>query len=487
MGETKPKQRNIDPVKDAHKLVEGRYGTGEMCNIWGPEATFENVMAVQPPGLKAINNITMPKRIDEKYIIALEKAANLESTRPERIREIEALGGHDVIAIGTAYGEAADLIEPGSSSYINYLRTSADSTETAKAIQCKHAYHVLADSIENLRDITLEKSMEWIEKPYMDQTHLLDAQPTVAGRPLSFFAEMLQSDLDVLKFFHDNSLVCKWADATGNHHAAEAAEIDGMLLQQLYADKLDLNCMTAPAQTPGREYISDIVYSITRAAGTVANLARYIRMGRGMDRGVFYVTSPGKKGSAAMPHKDASGGNPDTEEQAEGFLKILAGDVSSELNSIVFDYGRDLSGSAMDRIILGNSFKLSDDITRKIARIVYKMELNEARSLDRINRTYGIVTSGKLVTYLVDPTKTKNPMARTRAHDLCGDLSIIAYKEKRPYFEVLCENDEITSRIGKSDLREITDPSKYVGFSSQIIEKNYAAYHKKKTFQLPTL
>ena len=75
----------------------------------------------------------------------------------------------------------------------------------------------------------------------MDTTHLYDALPTVAGRPFAHYAEMLQSGLQVLGFFHQNSIKGKWGDATGNHHQATDYGVDGMNLQEEFCRELGID------------------------------------------------------------------------------------------------------------------------------------------------------------------------------------------------------------------------------------------------------
>ncbi len=478
---TLPMPRNIDDIKDAQLLLEGRYGTREMCDIWGTDAnTYEAIMKAQVAGLGTINKL-YPERIPDNYLNALRQTANLEYVNPDRVRELERKTGHDVVAVNTAWGEAAEKIQPGASSLVNFLRTSADSTETAKALRCKKSFEVLADSVENTRDILLEKSVEWIDVPYMDQTHLYDALPTVAGRPFSFYAEMLQSDLDFMAFVHGFSLIAKWADATGNHHSAVAAGIDGMKLQEAYARSLGLGNMTAPAQIPGREFNSDVMYTLARTAGTLANIGRYVATGRGDDRNVF-VFKTKKKGSSAMPHKDTKGGNPTAEEQAESLLHELTGKTATALSTILFNYGRDLTGSASDRLDIGPAFKFTDHVARNLAAVVYGIELDAGRSLERIERTHGVVTAAQVMTYLVDPARTDNPMTREQAHDLTASLATEAYGQHKPFFEVLAENPDVASRIDKETLQRITDPMDYIGQSREIITENFGKLHGKKTF-----
>jgi len=482
MPMTLPKPRNVDEIADAPLLLEGRYGTREMCDIWGTDAfTYKAIMDVQLVGLDCINEL-YSGRIPQEYIEALRLTATFQYVNPDEIRRQEAKGGHDVIAIATAWGRAADEIQPSASSLINFLRTSADSTETAKAVRCRGSLEVYAESIENLRDILLEKSMEWIDTHHMDQTHLYDALPTVAGRPLSFYAEMLHSGTDFIKYVHDHSLIAKWADATGNHHSATSAGIDGIKLQKEYARKLNLRYMVAPAQIPGREFNADVIYALARTSGTIANLATNIAMGFGDDANLYTDLGPRRKGSGAMPHKDVKGGNRTVEEQAESAAHELNGKVTTALGTIKFRYGRDLSGSASDRLDIGASFKLCDHVARRVAGAVYNLGLNKDRSLERVMRTNGIVTAERVMTYLVDAAKVDNPMPREEAHDLMGQLATTAYGEKRPFYEVLSGSPAVTSRIDSNTLRELSDPLTFIGQSKEVIREAYDRYHGQKTF-----
>ncbi|MFC1521163.1 lyase family protein [Elusimicrobiota bacterium] len=474
---TKPRPKGIDARTNPALLVAGRYATKEMIDIWGVEKTFEFILNSQVKAVETISKL-YPKVVARKQANQLKAKANLKSVRPARIRAIEEKTGHDVIAINTAWGET---VPREAASHINKARTSADSTETAKALQIKQALEIMIDSLENLRDIIIEKAMEF-DVPFMDTTHLYDAMPTMAGRPFMFYVEMLESDLQVLNYFYRNSIKGKWADATGNHHSAVALGMDGMRLQENYCKSLGLGCMIAPAQVPGREFISDIFYALARFGETLRNLATYVAWGKSDDVDVFCDLNPTRrKGSSAMPHKDAKGGNPTIEERTKSLSNILRGYATSALSACAFPYARDLSASASDRIMLESAFKLSDCVIRDLANTVYWLGLKKQRSIDRIKRTFGIVTSSQVAAYLTDRRTVKKPMSRKDAHDLMGQLATKAYGSKRNFFDVLAQEHEVTSRISYETLRKITDPVRYIGQSREILRKVYKTCYKKKT------
>jgi len=479
MVNTRPKPTGVDSRTNPSSLVAGRYGTKDMIDIWGPEKTFEYCLDAQSNAVSAMNYL-YPESVPEEDAREIRLNANLEKIDPNRIRELEELTGHDIIAINTALGEQ---VSKEAAAHINKGRTSADTTETAKAMQLKEALGVIADSLENLRDIILEKSIDWINIPHMDTTHLYDALPTVLGRPFAHYGEMLQSNLEFLNYVYNNSIKGKWGDATGNHHSAIALKMDGRKLENLYCeDFCKIGRMMAPAQIPAREFIADCVYVLTRTSETMGNLANYIRMGRSDDVGIFKFTL-GDKGSSAMPHKDAKGGNPRREEQTEGFANYMEGVMQTTLGSCCFNYGRDLRASATDRITLEESFKWGDYVIRNLAKVLYVLEAVEDRCLERVERSYGVTTSQQVMTYLTDRTRTENPMTREYAHDLVAKLATEAYNAKRPFVDVVLENREITELLPEDTLRNITDSTQYIGLSKEIVGDVYANYHGKKTFK----
>lgn len=122
---------------------------------------------------------------------------------PNRVAELEVKTGHDVIAINTAL-EA--LLSPEARTHVNKAKTSADTTQPSRALQFKSALEVIARVTANLRDIMCEKALYWSDVPFMDVTHGYDALPTLAGRPLVHYVEMLQSNLEWIEHVYRNSI-----------------------------------------------------------------------------------------------------------------------------------------------------------------------------------------------------------------------------------------------------------------------------------------
>ncbi|MFH0869469.1 MAG: lyase family protein [archaeon] len=459
-------------------LTAGRYGTLETVQIWGPDNTFEKSLQAQGQAALTLSRL-YPDVVPPENAREIAEMASLAHINPDRIREIEAKKKHDVIAINTSLEEK---ISEGSRPHVNKFKTSADTTQPARALQLKASLQVIAESVENLRDIVLEKALNWVDVPHMDCTHLYDAVPTVAGRPLAFYAEMLQTGLQVIKYFYNNSIIGKWADVTGNHHSAVTAGVDGPRLQREYCKDLGIGFMTAPAQIPGLEFEADIIYSMARISETINNLAKYISWGRSDDVNVFVYKNPKKgKGSSGMPHKDIKGGNPISEEQFMSVRNFVAGQMSSALMNCEMPYARNLSASADMRIILEDVFKFLDHGIRSMAEVVFYLDVDQARCKERVLRSYGVVTSEQVLTVLTDSRMVEHPMGRSEAHDLLGQLATEAFNSKTQFADVLLRNLELTSRIDEPTLRKMTDPLQFIGESKTLVRDVYDMYHGAKT------
>jgi len=463
---------------DPATLAAGRYGTPEMVKIWGADQTFDYCLKVQGQSVKTLS-ILRPDVVSPEIAEIMMSKASIDFVSPARIRELERKGSHDIIAINNAWEE---VLPPDAKPYVNLFRTSADSTDTAKPLQLKHSLEVIANSVENLRDIAIEKSLKWIDKPFMDKTHLYDAMPTVAGRPLAHYVENIGEGLKWLKFAYDNSLVGKWGDATGNHHAATLAGVDGLALQAEYCKDLGLKYSIAPAQVPALEFQLDVAYAITRITESLNNLATFIAEGRGDDVNVFINSSPQKKkGSSAMPHKDAKNGNPTAEEQFMSVRNYMAGNFVTSLMNCQMPYARNLSASSNSRINLEDGFKFLDHAIRGLAKTLYWIELNETRSTERVLRSLGAVTSGQVLTYLTSSSLNNNPMPRSEAHDLMGRVATDSYKNRIMFGDALLLEPEVTSRIDEVTLRNLTDPLKYIGQSKEIVAAVAEKFYQQKT------
>lgn len=467
--------------EDPNTLAAWRYWTKDMAQIWWPEETAKLSLKVQWVSAQVLSDlhpdIVPLDDANEIHDVAISWSVNIE-----RIRELEAKTWHDVIAINTALEEQLSDI---AKTHVNKWKTSADTTQPVRALQLKYAMQIIILVTENFRDIMCEKAMEWRNVPFMDTTHWYDALPTTAWRPIVHYIEMIQSNLDKLKEVYLHSIIWKWWDATWNHHSATALWINWIELQQKLCERLWIWYMDASAQIPWLEFEFDVAFVMARLMETLNNIAKFIALWRSDDVNVFINASPQKnKGSSAMPHKDAKNWNPTTEEQTMSFRNYMLGNLVTAWMNSEMPYARNLAGSANARINFEDWFKALDHIIRNLAKTLYWLELREDRSIERVERSFWVVTSQQVMTFLTDSRETSNPMPRSEAHDLMWKLAQLAYDTKTPFVDVVLWCEAVTSRLSEETIRKITDPLEYVWQSTDIIDKVARKYYQKKTLDI---
>jgi adenylosuccinate lyase len=72
-------------------------------------------------------------------------------------------------------------------------------------------------------------------------------------------------------------------------------------------------------------------------------------------------------------------------------------------------------------------------------------------------------------------------MARDEAHDLAAKLATEAYDRKRNFTDVVLASPEVTSRLSRETIVDITDPIKYLGQTEEIMDMVFKKYHGKRT------
>ena len=119
----------------------------------------------------------------------------------------------------------------------------------------------------------------------------------------------------------------------------------------------------------------------------------------------------GQKGSSAMPHKR----NPITAERLTGLARILRGNLQAGLEDVALWHERDISHSSVERVILPDSSHLAYYSLRRAASLVDDLQVDPARMLDNLDRSYGLVFSQPVLLALVASGLTRDDRLPRRA------------------------------------------------------------------------
>ena len=144
-----------------------RYSREQMRQIWTDENKFSIWLQIEILACEA-------RRIPRKDLATIKRKAKFDV---ERIREIEKVTNHDVIAFLTC---VAEHVGPASR-HIHEGLTSSDVGDTALAVQMTQAADILIEDLKKLRAVVAAKAKKYKMAPMIGRTHGVHAEPVTFG------------------------------------------------------------------------------------------------------------------------------------------------------------------------------------------------------------------------------------------------------------------------------------------------------------------
>jgi adenylosuccinate lyase len=153
----------------------------------------------------------------------------------------------------------------------------------------------------------------------------------------------------------------------------------------------------------------------------------------------------GQKGSSAMPHKR----NPVSSENITGCARLLRGYMVSAYENVALWHERDISHSAVERVILPDATTIVHYALNRLANVVENLVVFEDNMRENMERTFGLYNSQRILLKLID-----KGMSREEAYDLVQPRAMRAWNERRSFREILDGDPEITSLLTPEEIAD---------------------------------
>jgi adenylosuccinate lyase len=238
-------------------------------------------------------------------------------------------------------------------------------------------------------------------------------------------------------------MVGKLSGAVGNF-----AHVDPDVEEEVCRE-LGLAPAAVSTQIVQRDRHAEFCAALAIAAASLEKIALEIR---GLQRTeVLEVQEPfseGQKGSSAMPHKR----NPELSERICGLARVIRSNALAALENVALWHERDISHSSVERVILPDSTILLDYLLDLTTTIVEGLEVDPARMAENLERSYGLVYSQRVLLKL-----TEAGLPRQVAYEIVQRHAMRAWRERRPFLELLAADPAVNDRLGASGLKECFD------------------------------
>ena len=334
-----------------------------------------------------------------------ERAPKIDATFVRRVAEREAVIDHDVAAFVDVVQES--IGEP-EGSWVHYGLTSSDVVDTALSATLVRAADLLLVAVGDLVSVTKRRAYELAAVPTVGRTHGMHAEPTTFGTKLALAC--LQTDRDRTRLLRAREAVSvgKLSGAVGTYSNIDPS------VEQHVCDALGLRPVPA-TQVIARDRHAEYLYVCAALGTTIEALATEVRHLQRTEVGeVEEAFATGQKGSSAMPHKR----NPITAERLTGLARVLRGYLVAGLEDVALWHERDISHSAVERIVLPDASIVAYYATTKMTRLIDGLVIHADRMRENLlEGSHGLVFSQPVLLALVGSGLTRDAAYRIVQRD----------------------------------------------------------------------
>ena len=424
-----------------------RYTRPEMGNIWSENNKFQKWLDVE---LAVCEAYASEGKIPNSAWQNIKEKAGFDL---ERIREIEAITNHDVIAFLT---NVAEYVGPDSR-FIHFGMTSSDVLDTALALQIVEAGQLLVDDVSALLQVLARRSIEFKKTPCIGRTHGVHSEPITFGLKLALWYSEFLRHKERLEQAINGMRVGTISGAVGTFAYIEPR------IEELACMRMGLKPAPISTQIIQRDRHAHFISTLALIAASVEKIAIEIRALQKTEvQEVEEYFSKGQKGSSAMPHKR----NPILCERITGLARVMRGNALAALENVSLWHERDISHSSVERIIFPDSCIGLDYMLNKMVAVLDSMRVYPEIMMSNIGRTKGLIFSQALLLRL-----TEKGMTRDGAYQLVQQLAHEIWNKDVEFKSVVCESEKIRSHLSLGEIEDCFDLDKNLRHVDTIFER----------------
>jgi adenylosuccinate lyase len=357
----------------------------------------------------------------------------------DRIDAIEREVKHDVIAFLTNLAEHVG--EPAR--FVHQGMTSSDVLDTCLAVQLSQAADILLADLDGLLTALKRRAHEHKLTPTIGRSHGVHAEPTTFGLKLAGHYAAFARAKARLKAARAEIATCAISGAVGTF-----ANIDPRVEAHV-AKRLKLTPEPVSTQIIPRDRHAMFFATLGVIAASIEHLALEIRhLQRTEVREAEEYFSPGQKGSSAMPHKR----NPVLSENLSGLARIVRAAVTPALENVALWHERDISHSAVERVIAPDTTIALDFALARLTGVVDKLVVYPEAMRRNLDALGGLVHSQRVMLALIHAG-----MSREAAYRAVQRNAMQVWERGGDFLKLLQADQEVLRHLSAKKLAALFD------------------------------
>ncbi len=430
-----------------------RYTTPRMKFLWSDQNKFQKWLDIEILACEAMAHLgTIPKS-------ALSKIKKKAKFDVKRITEIEEKTKHDVVAFLTNLAENVGA----ESRYIHFGLTSSDILDTSLSLLMREAGDLIFQDLEKLIRSIKKKAYKFKHTPMMGRTHGVHAEPITLGLKFALWFAEIKRHMERLKKAIETISVGKISGAVGTFSNLNPE------VEEYVCKKLKLKPAPISSQIVQRDRHAEFLTTLAMIASSIEKFATEIRsLQRTEILELEEGFSKGQKGSSAMPHKR----NPITCERLCGLARLVRTNAQASLENITLWHERDISHSSVERVIIPDSTILVDYMLIQFNRIIENLLVYPESMMANLNKTKGMIFSGRLLLELSEKTDSKEV-----AYQIVQDNAMKAWKENKDFKDLIRNDKKVIRYLSKQKIEDCFSLDHYLKHVDYIFKR---VFSKKK-------
>ena len=424
-----------------------RYTLPEMGKVWTDEYRLTLWLQVE---IAACEGWAQVGKIPAEAVKVIRDKATFSW---ERVKEIEEVTQHDVIAFLTNVAENVG----DEAKYIHMGLTSSDILDTTLSLQLVEASDIILAKIEKLISVLKRRAQEHRDTLMMGRTHGIHAEPITLGLKFALWYDEMIRQKERLLYAREEIRVGKISGAVGTF-ANVPPQVEEWACREL-------NLKPAPVSTQiiQRDRHAFYVTALAGIASTLDKIATELRNLQRTDvHEVEEAFAKGQKGSSAMPHKK----NPITPERISGMARLLRGNAQVALENVVLWHERDISHSSAERVILPDSTIALDYMLHKMIRLIDGLQVFPEQMKANIDKVCGLIFSQRVMLALVD-----KGMSRETAYEWVQRNALQAWQTKENFQDLVLKDKEISNYLTEEEIHLLFDYSYHTKHVADIFRR----------------
>ncbi|NLG32602.1 MAG: adenylosuccinate lyase [Syntrophomonadaceae bacterium] len=415
-----------------------RYTLPEMAEVWSEENKLRNWLKIEIAACEGWAQIGV---IPQEAVQNIKERARFDINR---IREIETVVNHDVIAFLTNVAEYVG----DDSKYIHLGMTSSDILDTGLALQMRDAADIILAKMHELKKAVAEKALKYKYTYIIGRTHGVHGEPTTFGHKMAVWYMEIQRNIERMGQAREVAAHGAISGAVGN-----LAHLDPRV-EEYTCQSLGLKVCPISTQVIQRDRHAQFLSALALIASSLEKMATEIRnLQRTEILEVEESFKKGQKGSSAMPHKR----NPMVSERVTGLARIVRSNALVAMENVALWHERDLTHSSVERIIIPDSCILLDYMLSKFIQVIKDLIVYQDNMMANIYRTRGLVFSQPLLLALIG-----RGMLREDAYRVVQRNAMIAWEKRVDFKELIINDQEISGLMTRDEIENLFNLDSYL-------------------------